>query len=108
MGVSPANFLDAGGGSSEEEFMQALSILNENPKVRLVFVNILAGITRCDDVARAIVKARSSLGMSKPFVIRLAGTNEEEGRRILAGSGINVFSDMDEAAKKAVEAASKL
>jgi succinyl-CoA synthetase beta subunit len=107
-GGEPANFLDAGGGSSEEEFMQALSILNENPKVRLVFVNILAGITRCDDVARAIVKARSSLGISKPFVIRLAGTNEEEGRRILAGSGINVFSDMDEAAKKAVEAASKL
>ncbi|HLH45225.1 MAG TPA: ADP-forming succinate--CoA ligase subunit beta [bacterium] len=107
-GGEPANFLDAGGGSSEEEFMEALSILNENPKVRLVFVNILAGITRCDDVARAIVKARNSLGMSKPFVIRLAGTNEEEGRRILAGSGINVYSDMDEAAKKAVEAASKL
>ena len=107
-GGEPANFLDAGGGSSEEEFMQALSILNENPKVRLVFVNILAGITRCDDVARAIVKARSSLGISKPFVIRLAGTNEEEGRRILAESGINVYSDMDEAAKKAVEVASKL
>ncbi len=107
-GGEPANFLDAGGGSSEEEFMQALSILNENPNVRLVFVNILAGITRCDDVARAIVKARISLGMSKPFVIRLAGTNEEEGRRILAASGINVYSDMDEAAKKAVEAASKV
>lgn len=106
-GGQPANFLDAGGGSSEEEFMQALSILNENPKVRLIFVNILAGITRCDDVARAIVKAKQNLGVSKPFVIRLAGTNEEQGRKILEENGITVYSDMDEAAKKAVETASK-
>lgn len=107
-GGQPANFLDAGGGSSEEEFMQALTILDENPKVKVIFVNILAGITRCDDVARAIVKARANLGVKKPFVIRLAGTNEELGRRILEENGIIVYSDMDEAARKAVETASKL
>jgi succinyl-CoA synthetase beta subunit len=101
-GGEPANFLDAGGGSSESEFLQALTILSENQRVRLIFVNILAGITRCDDVARAIVKAKAELQVSKPFVIRLAGTNEEEGRRILKGAGFSVFSDMEEAAKEAV------
>lgn len=101
-GGEPANFLDAGGGSSESEFLQALTILNENPKVNLIFVNILAGITRCDDVARAIVRAKAGLKIPKPFVIRLAGTNEEEGRRILKEAGFSVFSDMEEAAKEAV------
>jgi succinyl-CoA synthetase beta subunit len=107
-GGEPANFLDAGGGSSEEEFTQALGILNENPKVKLVFVNILAGITRCDDVARAVVNARRSLGMAKPFVIRLAGTNEAEGRRILSENGFKSYSAMEEAAKEAVRTTQQL
>ncbi|PSN86718.1 succinate--CoA ligase subunit beta [Candidatus Marsarchaeota G2 archaeon ECH_B_SAG-F08] len=107
-GGAPANFLDAGGGSSEREFVQALEILNQNPKVKLIFVNILAGITRCDEVAKAIVKAKDELGVKKPFVIRLAGTNEKEGRAILEQAGLNAFSDMEEAAKHAVELVKKL
>jgi succinyl-CoA synthetase beta subunit len=107
-GGEPANFLDAGGGSSEEEFTQALGILNENPRVKLIFVNILAGITRCDDVARAVVNAKKNLGMTKPFVIRLAGTNEVEGRRILSENGFKSYSAMEEAAKEAVRMAEQL
>ena len=104
-GGEPANFLDAGGGSSEESFLRALGVLAENPKVKLIFVNILAGITRCDDVAKAIVKAKTELGLNKPLVIRLAGTNESEGRKILSENGMSAYSAMEEAAKEAVRVA---
>lgn len=101
-GGRPANFLDAGGGSSTESFLKALTILNDNPKVKVIFVNILAGITRCDDVANAIVTAQRTLNTSKKFVIRLAGTNEEEGKMILKQHSFNAYSDMEEAARRAV------
>lgn len=102
-GGNPANFLDVGGGASEEQIASALNILLTDTKASVVFINILGGITRCDQVARGILDARKKIGFTKPIVIRLVGTNEEEGRRILTESGIHVLDSMEEAAEKAVE-----
>jgi succinyl-CoA synthetase beta subunit len=102
-GGNPANFLDVGGGASEEQITSALNILLTDPKALVVFINILGGITRCDQVARGIVDAQKKIGFTKPIVIRLVGTNEEEGRRILTESGIHVLDSMEEAAERAVE-----
>lgn len=102
-GGEPANFLDVGGGASSDKMAAALNIVLSDPGVDVVFVNILGGITRCDEVARGILEARRRTGFRKPMVIRLMGTNEEEGRRILTDAGIHVLSSMEEAAGKAVE-----
>lgn len=102
-GGRPANFLDIGGGASAELVKKALSFLFEYPKAKKIFINIFGGITRCDEVARGIVKAIEELGgLKKPLVIRLSGTNEEEGRRILKEHGIEAFVDPIEAAKRVV------
>lgn len=100
---SPANFLDIGGGASEEQIMSALQILLEDQRTSVVLINILGGITRCDNVARGILMVKKKLEFSKPMVIRLVGTNEEEGRQILTEAGIHVLDSMEEAAKKAIE-----
>lgn len=102
-GGKPANFLDVGGGASEEQIAAALDILLMESKASAVFINILGGITRCDEVARGILEAKKKIGFTKPMVIRLVGTNEEEGRRILTEAGIHVLDSMEEAAKKTVE-----
>ena len=102
-GGKPANFLDVGGGASEEQIVAALNILLADPKASVIFINILGGITRCDNVARGILEAKKKVDFTKPIVIRLVGTNEEEGRRILAEAGIHVLDSMEETAKKAVE-----
>lgn len=102
-GGKPANFLDVGGGASEEQIVKALNILLVDPQASVVFINILGGITRCDDVARGILRAKKKVDFIKPIVIRLVGTNEEEGRCILVEAGIHVLDSMEEAAKKAVE-----
>lgn len=103
-GGRPANFLDAGGGAGVEQTARALEILLETqPKV--VFINIFGGITRCDDVARAFAQVKQSREIKVPVVIRLSGTNEEEGLRILEACGINAYSDMQAAARRAVELA---
>lgn len=102
-GGNPANFLDVGGGASEGQIAAALQILLADPNASAVFINILGGITRCDDVARGILEAKKKIGFSKPMVIRLVGTNEEEGRRILTEAGIHVLDSMEKAAEKAVE-----
>jgi succinyl-CoA synthetase beta subunit len=102
-GGKPANFLDVGGGASEKQIVAALDILLAAQKASVVFINILGGITRCDDVARGVLAARNKIGFTKPIVIRLVGTNEEEGRRILTEAGIHVLDSMEEAAQKAVE-----
>lgn len=102
-GGKPANFLDVGGGASEEQIVKALNILLVDPQASVIFINILGGITRCDDVARGILEAKKKANFIKPMVIRLVGTNEEKGRRILVEAGIHVLDSMDEAAKKAVE-----
>jgi succinyl-CoA synthetase beta subunit len=102
-GGEPANFLDVGGGASADRMATALNIVLSDSGVEVVFVNILGGITRCDEVARGILEARRRTGFRKPMVIRLMGTNEEEGRRILLDAGIHVLQSMEEAAERAVE-----
>ncbi len=102
-GLEPANFLDIGGGASREIMKKALKLVAENEKTKLIFINILGGITRCDEVARGIVSALEELKTKKPVIVRLVGTNEEEGRKILENAGIYVFSDMIDAIKKAKE-----
>lgn len=105
-GGKPADFLDIGGGASAQKITAALETILSDPAVKVVFVNILGGITRCDEVARAIVEVRNRLSV-KSFIIRLRGTNEEEGKRILTQANIHVFDDMEQAAQKAVETATK-
>ena len=104
-GGSPANFLDVGGGASADVMAAALNLVFSDPGVEVVFVNILGGITRCDEVAKGILEAKGRVGFLKPVVVRLVGTNEEEGRHILTEAGIPVLDSMEEAAKKAVEIA---
>jgi succinyl-CoA synthetase beta subunit len=102
-GGKPANFLDVGGGAPSEKTALALKIVLSDPKVRVLFINILGGITRCDEVAKGILEAKEKIGVTKPMVIRLVGTNEEEGKRILTEAGIHVLESMEEAAQQAVE-----
>jgi len=104
-GGKPANFLDVGGGASADMMALALNLVLSDPGVRVVFINILGGITRCDEIAKGILETRRRIGFLKPMVIRLVGTNEEEGRRILTEGGIHVLDSMEEAAKRAVEIA---
>ncbi|HKM76820.1 MAG TPA: ADP-forming succinate--CoA ligase subunit beta [Candidatus Bathyarchaeia archaeon] len=107
-GGKAANFCDVGGGANEERIAAALEIVLANPRVNSLLINIMGGITRCDDVARAILDIQKKMGITKPMVIRLVGTNEEEGQRILAAAGIPSLNSMEEAAEKAVEIASEL
>lgn len=106
-GGQPANFLDMGGGAPLDRVEGAFKLILSDPEVRVLFVNILGGITLCDEIARAIVQTRQELQTSKPLVVRLVGTNEAEGKRILAEAGIQVFDTMQDAAQKAVELAKK-
>jgi succinyl-CoA synthetase beta subunit len=102
-GGKPANFLDLGGGASTQKIAAALGIMLSNPQVKVTFVNILGGMTHCDDVACAILKVKQKTRTQKPIVVRLVGTNEQKGKRILKGAAILVFESMEEAAQKAVE-----
>jgi succinyl-CoA synthetase beta subunit len=99
----PANFLDVGGGAPAEKIAAALKIVLSDLKVKALFINILGGITRCDEVARGILEAKAKIGVTKPMVIRLVGTNEEEGKRILTEAGIHVLESMEEAAQRVIE-----
>ncbi|MCL7391789.1 MAG: ADP-forming succinate--CoA ligase subunit beta [Thaumarchaeota archaeon] len=103
LGGRPANFLDIGGGARADLVERAVTLLLQHPKTEVIFINILGGITRCDEVANGIVGALKKTGVSKKIVVRLKGTNEEEGRRILEENKIYVIEEMDEAAGKAVE-----
>jgi succinyl-CoA synthetase beta subunit len=102
-GGKPANFLDVGGGAPSEKIAAALKIVLSDPSVKAIFINILGGITRCDEVAKGVLAAKAKLGIEKPLVIRLVGTNEEEGKRILTEAGIHVLESMEEAAQRVVE-----
>ena len=102
-GGKPANFLDVGGGATSEKIVASLKIVLSDPNVKALFINILGGITRCDEVALGILKAKEKVGVTKPVVIRLVGTNEKEGKRILTEAGIHVLESMEEAAQKVVE-----
>jgi succinyl-CoA synthetase beta subunit len=102
-GGRAANFCDIGGGAKAEVVENALAVILMNPKVRGVLMNVFGGITRGDEVARGLVQARDSLGMSLPLVVRLSGTNQEEGRAILEQNGIAPAASGWEAAQKIVE-----
>lgn len=106
-GGKPANFLDMGGGAPLERIELALKILLLDPEVKVLFVNILGGITLCDEVARAIIEVREKFSFSKPFVIRLVGVNEKKGKLLLTEAGMPVYDSMEEAAAMAVELARK-
>jgi malate-CoA ligase subunit beta len=103
-GSSPANFLDVGGGASPEKVTNAFRLVLADPKVRAILVNIFAGINRCDWVAQGVVQAVRELKPPVPLVVRLAGTNVEEGRRILNDSGLTLVTadTLTEAAQKVV------
>ena len=93
-GAGPANFLDVGGGASEEKVAQAFGIMLSDPQVKRVLVNIFGGILRCDIAARGIVKACKERGAELPILVRMLGTNVDEGKAVLEGSGLNVtFAD---------------
>jgi succinyl-CoA synthetase beta subunit len=83
-GGSPANFLDAGGGSKADAIVSAVEVILSDPKVAAVLFNIFGGITRCDEVARGLIEAFATVKPDVPFVVRLDGTNDKEGRRLLA------------------------
>jgi succinyl-CoA synthetase beta subunit len=102
-GGKPANFLDVGGGASVERIAAALEIVMSDPNAKALFVNILGGITRCDDVAQGIIEATKKAVSAKPMVVRLVGTNEKEGKQMLAEAGIPVLNSMEEAARQVVE-----
>ncbi len=106
-GGKPANFLDLGGGAPADRVEMAVSFLLTDPKVRAIFINILGGITRCDEVARGIIAAREKTGVEKPMVVRMIGTREEEGRRLLEEAGIHCLDSMEEAAERVVSLAGR-
>ena len=108
-GGEPANFLDVGGGASVEQIANAFRILMADEKVKAVFVNIFGGILRCDRLANGLIEAAKMVDIKVPVVVRMEGTNVEEGRKILAGSGLNFITaeDMWDGAKKAVELANR-
>ena len=103
-GSSPANFLDVGGGASKDKVKGALKIILSDKDVKAILVNIFGGIMRCDIIAKGIVEAASEIDLDKPLVVRLEGTNVEDGKRILDQSDIKVItaSDLDDAASKVV------
>ncbi len=102
LGGRPANFLDIGGSSSPGKVLHAFRLVAEDPGVRVILVNVFGGITRCDDVARGLVEALGAHPGAPPLVVRLSGTNEDEGRAILASHGIAAAREMDEAAARAI------
>ena len=89
-GGAQANFLDVGGGADEEQVMTAFSIILEDPNVKGILVNIFGGIMRCDIIARGVISATQALGLEVPLVVRLAGTNVDEGKKLLADSGLDI------------------
>jgi succinyl-CoA synthetase beta subunit len=101
-GGQPANFLDVGGSSNPEKVLRAIEIILRNTKVRAILINIFGGITRCDDIARGIIMATDQIDIKVPLVIRLVGTNQEEGRAMLEEKGFSVADDLSTAVKKVV------
>jgi succinyl-CoA synthetase beta subunit len=106
-GGEPANFLDIGGSSNPDKVVAALEIITSDPNVKVILFNIFGGITRCDDVANGIVAATQRIDINVPLVIRLTGTNEEEGVRILEGAGMKAATSMDAVVEQAVALANQ-
>jgi succinyl-CoA synthetase beta subunit len=104
-GGEPANFLDIGGSSNPQKVVSAFKIILRDRNVKSIFINIFGGITRCDDVARGLVTAFKEMDLKLPVVVRLTGTNEEQGREILSEIRVQTAATMDEGVKTAIEAA---
>jgi succinyl-CoA synthetase beta subunit len=106
-GGEPANFLDVGGGATTEKVTEAFKIMLRNPNLKAILVNIFGGIMRCDVIAEGVIAASKAVGLKVPLVVRMKGTNEELGRKMLAESGLPIISadTMAEAAQKVVAAA---
>ncbi len=105
-GAEPANFLDVGGGATPEKVTEAFKIMLKNPKVKAILVNIFGGIMKCDTIATGVITACKAVNLSVPLVVRMKGTNEELGKKMLAESGLPIISadTMAEAAQKVVSA----
>ncbi|MGE7419121.1 ADP-forming succinate--CoA ligase subunit beta, partial [Methylobacterium tarhaniae] len=108
-GEEPANFLDVGGGASEEKVTAAFKIITADPNVKGILVNIFGGIMKCDVIANGVIAAVKAVGLQVPLVVRLEGTNVEKGKEIIRSSGLNVIpaDDLDDAAQKIVAAVRK-
>jgi succinyl-CoA synthetase beta subunit len=106
-GAKPACFLDVGGGSDETQVQKAFEILNGDPFVKSILVNIFGGIMRCDVIATGIIQAAQEVGIQKPIVIRLQGTNVNEARMLIEGCGFKMIlaDDLEDAAEKVVSIA---
>jgi succinyl-CoA synthetase beta subunit len=104
-GGEPANFLDIGGGASADKVATALQLILRDPNVKTVLINIFGGITRCDEVARGILSALSKIETDVPFIVRLVGTNEEEGQKLLRDADMITAPSLAGAAEKAVRIA---
>ena len=107
-GGEPANFLDIGGGAAADKVAAAMRIILADPNVQAVLLNIFGGITRCDEVAHGILEATNQIKPKTPMVVRLVGTNAEEGRRLLADAKMITAETLADAAQKAVAAAKEL
>merc|ERR1712032_1772158 len=107
VGGTPANFLDVGGAANKETITAAFKIIQGDPDVKSILINIFGGIMRCDVIAEGVVGAVQDIGLKKPLIVRLVGTNVELGKKIIQDSGLPVhaFDDFTEAAMKAVELA---
>ena len=105
-GEEPANFLDVGGGASKEKVSAAFKIILSDKNVKGILINIFGGIMRCDVLAKGLVEAAREIKINVPLVIRLAGTNYKEGKKILDNSGLKIISasDLGDAAEKVVKA----
>ncbi|MFP4301276.1 MAG: ADP-forming succinate--CoA ligase subunit beta [Spirochaetaceae bacterium] len=101
-GGNPANFLDVGGSSNPEKVLNAIKIILRNQKVRAILINIFGGITRCDDIAKGLIMATEQIDIKVPLVIRLVGTNQEEGRAMLEEKGFEVADQLGDAVQKVV------
>src|SRR5438046_1893321 len=106
-GGAPANFLDVGGGANKEQVKKAFKLLLANPEVKALFINIFGGILRCDVLAQGIVDAVKEVDVKIPVVVRLEGTNVDQGRQILKESGLKIIpaADMADGARKAIDSA---
>lgn len=109
-GGEPANFLDVGGGATKEMVIDAFKIINKDPHVKAILINIFGGIMRCDIIAEGVVAAVKEVGLEVPLVVRLEGTKVEEGKKIMAESGLQITpaDNLDQAAKRAVESLKKV
>ena len=105
-GAEPANFLDVGGGATKEKVTEAFKIITSDPKVKGILVNIFGGIMRCDVIAEGVVAAVKEVGLKVPLVVRLEGTNVEQGKNIINNSGLDVIAanDLKDGAEKIVKA----